>query len=364
MSQKWLFLLFFGYSLFAQNKETSNFSIGVDYYFGTLLRHNKNVAHLVKDHPIGYIISYNHKTYGEKFWQESYNYPDWGVSFIFQDFKTETLGENYGLYGHYNFYLLKRRLLFRIGEGIAYNTNPFDLETNFKNISYGSHLVASTYLMFNYNYENIYRNVGLQAGVSFVHHSNGSFKAPNSGTNVLGFNVGLKYNVNQEENSVYEVSETKKNYSEKIKYNFVFRGGVNEGDFYNLGQSPFYVFTAFADKRLNYQSTIQLGAEFFISEFLKKEIEYRKASFPNSGLTGDEDYKRASVFVGHEFGIGKFAIPTQLGYYIYWPYKYEARAYTRVGVKHYFSEKLFGVATVKTHAFNAEAIEFGIGVRL
>lgn len=364
MSQKWLLLLALcALSLTAQESNTSNFTIGVDYYYGTMLRHNKNVAHLVKDHPIGYIVSYNHKTFGEKYWQQSYNYPDWGVSFIYQDFKTEALGENFGLYGHYNFYFLKRRFMFRIGEGVAYNTNPFDLETNFKNISYGSHLVASTYLMFNYSHENIFRNIGLQAGVSFVHHSNGSFKAPNSGTNILGFNVGLKYNVDEEEKQ-YVTSEIDTDYSEKIRYNLLVRAGVNEGDFYNLGQSPFYVFSAFADKRLNYQSTIQLGVEFFISEFLKKEIEYRKASFPNSGLTGDEDYKRASIFVGHEFRLGKFAIPTQLGYYFYWPYKYETRAYTRVGVKHYFSDKLFGVATVKTHAFNAEAIEFGFGVRL
>jgi len=364
MSQKWLLLLgLVTFSLFSQEKEPSAFSIDAHFYYGTMLRHNKNVGHLVKDHPVGYILAYNHKTFGEKYWQQSYNFPDWGISLIYQDFKNEVLGENLGLYGHYNFYFLNRKLLFRIGEGIAYNTNPFDLETNFKNVSYGSHLLASTYMLFNYHEDDLFEGIGMEAGITFVHHSNGSFKAPNSGTNVLGFTLGMKYNFNEDSSQEQRVGDLPTSYAEPIKFNFLFRGGVNEGDFYNLGQHPFYVFSAYADKRLNYQSTLQLGMEFFISTFLKKEIEYQAAAFPGR-VDPNSDYKRLAVMAGHEFRLGSFAIPTQLGYYVYWPYQYESRVYTRVGVAYYFSERVFGVSTVKTHAFNAEAIEFGLGLRL
>ena len=153
-------------------------------------------------------------------------------------------------------------------------------------------------------------------------------------------------------------------FSEKIKYNFVVLGGLNSGDFYNLGQHPFVIISTFADKRLGYKSTVQLGVEVFFSTFLKKDIEYRSISFPSSGLTGDEDYKRVGVFAGHEFRLGDFAIPTQLGYYVYWPYKYESRVYERIGVKYYLNDQWFGVGNVKVHGANAEAIEFGIGLRL
>ena len=367
MSQKWLLLtLLISLPLFSQEKVGSAFSFDAQYFFGKMLGHNKNVAHLVKGHPNGFILSYNRKTFGEKYWQQSYNYPDWGVSLLFEDFHNPVLGQNIGLYGHYNFYFFNRSLQFRVAEGIAYNTNPFDLETNFKNNAYGSHLVGSTYILFNYYQPNIYKGLGVQAGVSLIHHSNGSFKAPNSGTNVATLNVGLFYDFEDEENpKEYRYEEIdSKTYAEKIKFNFVFRGGVNEGDNINLGQHPFYVFTVFVDKRFNYQSTLQFGVEYFVSKFLQKEIEYRAASFPNSGLKGDEDYNRASIFVGHEFRLGKFAIPSQLGYYVYWPYEYETRTYTRIGVKHYFTDTIFMVGTVKAHAVNAEAIEFGVGIRI
>lgn len=364
MSRILVIFLFFSVTLLAQKEVPANHYWEAQYYYGIMLRHNKNVAHLVTEHPLGFILSYNRKTYGQKYWQQVYNYPDWGVSFLFEDFRNEILGKNYGLYGHYNFYFLNRNLQLRLAQGIAYNTNPFDINTNFKNNAYGTTILISNYLLINYKREMLFKGVGLQAGLSFVHHSNGGFKAPNTGTNVVAFNVGVLYTMDHYVEPEYISEENEKNYSEKLKYNFVLRFGLNEGDFYNLGQQPFLVVSAFVDKRLNYKSTIQLGAEVFFSKFLKKEIEYRSIAFNSSNLTGEEDYKRVGIFAGHEFRLGNFAIPTQLGYYVYWPYKYESRVYTRAGVKYYFAEKIFGMATIKSHAANAEAIEFGMGIRL
>jgi len=364
MSRIVIVILFFSATSIAQNEAHTNYFFDAQFYYGTMLRHNKNVAHLVTEHPYGFILGYSRKTYGNKYWQQAYNYPDWGISFLHQDFNSTALGKNYGLYGHYNFYFLNRSFQLRLAQGIAYNTNPFDLQTNFKNNAYGSSFMASTYLLMNYKRENLFHGVGLQAGLSFVHHSNGSFKAPNAGTNVVAFNVGVVYNVDNEVETAYISEENKKDFSEKIKLNLVARGGLNSGDFYSLGQHPFLVVSVFADKRLGYKSTLQLGSEIFFSTFLKKDIEYRAISFPSSKLSGDEDYKRVGLFAGHEFRLGDFAIPAQFGYYVYWPYEYESRVYERVGVKYYMSDKFFGVATVKVHGANAEAIEFGIGYRL
>ena len=38
--------------------------------------------------------------------------------------KNDILGNNYTLYAHYNFYFLKRNLMLRIGQGLAFKTNP------------------------------------------------------------------------------------------------------------------------------------------------------------------------------------------------------------------------------------------------
>jgi hypothetical protein len=38
--------------------------------------------------------------------------------------------------------------------------------------------------------------------------------------------------------------------------------------------------------------------------------------------------------------------------------------YNRVGLKRYFSDKLYGALTLKSHGAKAEAVELGIGIRL
>ena len=363
MSRIALLVFLFTTSLIFSQEKNKDFFVDANYFYGTILRHNKDISHLVKAHPYGFILGFNRKTYGNESWQQEYNYPDWGFSFVHQNANYDVLGQNYGLYGHFNFYFLKRNLFFRIGQGIAYNTNPFDLETNFKNNAYGTRLLSSTYLMLNYNKQNLFKNFGVQAGIALVHYSNGNFKAPNSSTNAFTLNVGVQYLVS-EKPSEYISDSLPNKITEPIKYNFVLRGGLNESDYLNLGQHPFFVVSAFADKRVSYKSTLQLGADFFYLPFLKEEIEYLSIAFPNMGVEGDEDFKRVGVFAGHELHINKLAIVSQVGYYVYYPYDFEGRTYFRVGLKYYFSEKLFSAITLKSHGAKVEGVEFGVGIRI
>ena len=228
--------------LYAQDEDPKRFSIDANLFYGTILQHNPDISHLITDHPTGVILAYNRKTYGYKDWEARYNYPDWGFSFVYQNMKNETLGDNYGLYAHYNFYFLKRHLMLRIGQGIAYTTNPYDKEFNFRNSAYGSDLLSTTYLMVNYKKENIFKGLGLQAGISLVHYSNANFRAPNTSTNTFAFNIGTNYVFDHKEDTPYIPLTEDKKFTEKIKYNLVFRTGVNESDIIGLGQHPFYIF--------------------------------------------------------------------------------------------------------------------------
>ncbi|MAP55933.1 MAG: deacylase, partial [Altibacter sp.] len=296
-----------------------------------------------------------------------YIYPDWVVTFIYQDLKNPFLGENYSLYGHFNWYFLNRTFTVGIGQGIAYATNPYDPETNFINNAYGSKLLSSTILRANFVKENLFDGFGVQAGVGVIHYSNANFKAPNNSTNTFYFNAGISYQFDHYDFPGYIPlgSWPSSNYAEPIQYNFVVRTGVNEADVNGLGQFPFYTFSLFADKRLNYKSTVQAGVDVFFSHFLIELIRFRSIAFPEDGLTGDEDYRRIGVFVGHELRFSKIAFVSQLGYYAYWPYEFENRVYNRLGLKRYFyNDRIFASATVKAHYAKAEAVEFSIGIRL
>lgn len=355
--------LFISALFFAQEKQNKPFTLESNYYYGSILRHNKDISHLITGHPEGFIVSYNKKTFGAKKWEQLFNYPDWGFSFIFQDTKNESLGKSYGLNAHINFYVLKRNIQLRIGQGIAYNTNPFDIETNFKNNAYGTRLLSSTYAMIHYYKENIFKNIGLKTGITLLHYSNASVKTPNTSTNTMAFNLGLLYSFNQENEPSYS-KDDKEKYSEPLAYNFVLGGGVNEGDYINLGQQPFFVISAFVDKRISNLSSLQGGVDFFYSKSLEKEIEYVSAAFPDSGLTGEEDFKRVGVFLGHELHFGKVGVITQFGYYAYYPYDFEGRFYQHIGLKYKIYNNIFSTVNLKTHGAKAEALEFGIGIRI
>ncbi|WP_299114387.1 acyloxyacyl hydrolase [uncultured Winogradskyella sp.] len=356
-------IILLGLSLFSQDKKALDSYFDLNYFSGNIALHNNDILHLITGHPEGVIFSWNKKTFGNEDWQQRYNYPDYGASFIFQNLRNEVLGENYGLYAHYNFYFFKRNLMLRIGQGLAYNTNPYDKVDNHKNIAFGSHLLSSTYMMVNYKKERLFNRVGIQAGLSLIHYSNANVKAPNTSINTVAFNLGLTYDLD-EENSEYIDNLSDEKFTEHIKYNIAFRTGINQSDVIGSGQFPFYIVSAYADKRLSHVSAIQLGADVFFSKFLEELIYYQSISFPEENVTGDEDYKRVGLFVGHELFINRMSIETQLGYYVYYPFDFEGRTYIRIGLKRYFGKKFFGAMTLKSHGAKAEAVEFGVGVRL
>lgn len=357
-------LIFLCFTCVNAQEEKPPFSLEANLFYGNIAEHNSDVSHLITGHPTGVILSFNQKTFGKNAWESRYNYPDYGASFVYQDFKNEFLSENFGLFAHYNFYFFKRHMMFRIAQGLAYNTTPYDKEKNFRNNAFGTQILSATYLMLNYKKENIINGFGLQAGISLTHYSNANIKAPNSSINSLLFNIGANYVFDYENQPTFIALTEDKKFTEKVKYNFAFRTGLNESDVINSGQYAFYVLSAYGDKRLNRKSAVQVGTDVFFSNFLKTHIRYKSVAFPLDNVSGDEDYRRIGLFIGHELFISKTALITQLGYYVYYPFDFEGRVYNRIGLKRYFGDKFFGALTLKSHGAKAEAVEFGVGIRL
>lgn len=350
---------------FSQKEEVpKKLVIDANQFYGSIVLHNPDISHLITDHPGGIILGLSRKRFGNEEWESLYGYPDTGFSFVYQNMNNSTLGNHFGLYAHYNFYFLKRNLQLRIGQGLAYNTNPYDKTENFRNNAYGSHILASTMIMFNYHKENLIAGLGLKAGISLLHYSNANFKAPNTSTNTMAFNLGVTYDLDSEKSYEFIQPETTEKITEPIRYNFVLRSGANESDIIDSGRYGFLIFSAYADKRLGRKSAVQFGTDVFFSSFLKELIRFQSISFPELNVASDTDYKRVGVFVGHELFVNKMSVIAQLGYYIYYPFDFEGKIYNRIGLKRYFGDKVFGAVTLKSHGAKAETVEFGIGVRL
>ena len=345
-------------------KETTN--IEVSYFHGNILKHTDYITQLITGHPDGVLISVNRQTFGEKEWQQAYNFPDYGVSFQYQDFKNVHLGYAYALGVYYNFYFLKRHLQFRISQGIGYDTHPYDKITNYKNNAFGSSLLSSDLFLLNYKHENLVGRFGIQAGVLFTHFSNGRIKSPNSGINTYAANIGINYNIDEKQ-PIYTHNDTisRKFYREPLRYSLYFRTGVSESPIVGSGQYPFYHIGLAIDKRVGRKSALQVGSDIFFSLYLREFIRYSSEAYPDRPyLDPNTDYKRISLFVGHELFINRLSIETQLGYYVYKPFHYEINYYERLGAKYYLTRKLFTGLALKAHGGRAEAVEFGVGIRI
>ncbi|WP_430399713.1 acyloxyacyl hydrolase [Flavobacterium sp.] len=359
-----LFLLFITIPFLAQEKEYDSY-IEAQFFRGNVYKHTNDIGHLITGHPDGFMLSYNWKTYGKKEWEQVYNYPDYGVSFHYLDFKNQYLGHNVAIGAHYNFYFFKRQLMFRISQGIGMTSNPYDKETNNKNNAFGTKIMDNNYFLLQYKKENIFNKIGFQAGFMLTHFSNGRFKAPNSGINTIALNLGLNYNFSETKQFIKDSLPPKQFYRERIKYNIAFRTGISEGPVPGLGQRQFYHIGLYADKRIGRKSALQLGTDVFFSRYLKDYIEFSSVAFPDKPpVDPNTDYKRIGLFVGHELFINKLSIEAQVGYYVYKPFDYEIDIYQRLGAKYYIYRNLFTGVGLKTHGGRAEAIEATFGIRL
>lgn len=338
--------------------------VDVNVFRGNLMLHSPDLTQLITGHPEGIMVSFFKKTHGHEEWQRAYNFPDYGAYFLYEDFKNEILGKNYAVGAFYKFYFLKRHLTFKVAQGIAMATNPYDKVTNFKNVAFGSRYLANTNFVLNYNKENIIDRFGIQTGFIFTHFSNGRLKSPNSGINTYGITLGINYNLEDVPNKPIDTLAPKINFRERIRYNVVLRTGFNESPNVGSGLKPFYHISAYADKRFNRKSALQFGAELFLTTSNKEYIHFRSISYPEDPVDYNTDYKRVGVFVGHELFINRIAIEAQLGYYVYLPYKFNIPVYDRLGMKYYITKKIFTGLSVKTHGFEAEALELVMGVRL
>lgn len=335
----------------------------LSYLRGTILEHNKQMAHLAESHPKGVLLQYNIQPNSELSWQQRYRFPTYGFSFLYQDFQSPILGEAYAVGAHLNFFAWKRRLQFQISQGIGYVSNPYDKYENPKNNAFGSHFLSSNRFGVAYKPFRVWEHWGVQAGINLQHFSNGRTKFPNSGINSINLAVGLNYNPKPWVEPVRDSVLPK--VTEPLRYWLAVRAGVNEAQIVGLGVDPFVHVGLGVDKRISYSSALQLGVDLFWTQSVDKYIQFMAQGYPDRfGDQADASYFRMGVLAGHEWFFDRFSIETQVGTYLYKDFDYEANVYQRLGFKYYLTPKVFVGASLKSHGMRAEAVEWGGGIRL
>lgn len=336
----------------------------VSLFRGNVLPHTSDLYHL-QGHPEGVILAYNWQTHGSKEWHRTYDNPNYGMYLLYQDFNNRFLGHSWAVGGQFQFFFLNRHLRLTTAAGVAYMNQPYDKVTNSKNKAFGSPLLANINLGLHYQIPLFRSPWTMQAGFLFTHYSNGRTKSPNSGINSYGLNLGLTYSSPKSAEKTIDTSvKDTLNYRQKLHYNVVVRTGVNESSVINSGQYPFLHLGAYVDKRLNRKSGLQLGVDVFLTQSLKDFIRYKSAAFPEDQIDPNTDYRRVGLFAGYEWYINRLSFEAQVGYYVYDRLQNDIPLYDRIGLKYYWTPKVYSSLSLKTHLFLAEAIEWGIGIRL
>ncbi len=350
-----LFILFLGLSseVALAQKEVSPYSIDLNYQWGRVFPF-ENYFTGKKGKVNTFVLGFNKQTFGAKEWERTYNYPNYGVSFVYQSNNQAFLGDVYSLMLHYTHFFFERKLAMKIADGLSYCTNPFVVGTNEENVFITSVLSNGFLFSLQWREENLWKGLGWQAGLSFTHYSNGKIKLENKGLNTWFGHIGLNYSLGVEQKSFITESVSKA-LDKHLHYNFIARGGVNENAS-RTGYDKLYTLSLYADKRLSKKTRIQFGCDYFASDFLKHELE--------ASGRGRYSSKRVGLFVGHDLVFNRFSVPIQIGCYVYNPTSYKKAIYQRVGANYLLNKHLFMSLAVKVHLGSAEALEYGLGLRL
>ncbi|UII32639.1 acyloxyacyl hydrolase [Fulvivirga ulvae] len=358
-----IFCLAFPILGFGQFRNDVNKVISVDYFNGFIFKHKRQIGHLITDHPVGFRVTFDQKSYGAEAWQQRYNFPDAGLTFIYLDYNNERLGKSFGLIPHFSFYFknnkqARSQFKYKIGLGLGYNTNKYDKESNNKNNVLSTDLNFGILFQAEYQRE-LNERLFMNTYLAFTHFSNGSIKKPNSGINVISANLGLSYLINYEPTE-YIYQEEEPVSKSGFGYTLTLSGGMHEYSKIGTGARPFWVVSGLVDKRLNHKSALGVALEWFASLSMKNDIKY------DYRLEGKElpDWNRIGVALSHELFVSDVSLISQAGYYIHDEYDYYGKVYLRLGVRKYFNDKIYSSLVVKSHGAKAEAAEFAIGWRV
>ncbi len=325
---------------------------------GFIIAHSPFMRHLAVSHPTGCELNLQKQTTGKQPWHQLYKFPKVGYSFIYFDFQNPVLGKSYAASTYLNKTLLqtkKGELNYRLGLGIAYLTNVYNQESNYKNSVASSALNATMHTRFEYDYR-FTPKVSLLLALGLNHYSNGATKKPNMGINVPTASIGLNYR------TLADFSTTSSElpaFSPELFYTVSATGGLRQINVLDTKKYLVQSLTISAHKPLNRKSNAVIGLEGFFDRSLKVQQQ------TDTTLTGKPfpDTKKAGVYLGHDLLFGNLTFEMQLGLYVYRPYKAGTFYYERLGLKYHLTPRVFGEIDLKLHGFAADVLEWRLGYK-
>ncbi len=350
-------LLFFCQNASGQAERRPAYTVGGGVFRGFVLKHSASIGHLAVSHPQGFQVFVNRHTFGKKYCQQAYRYPDVGLALTYFDYRNPVLGKSLSLASYLDIPIRRRsraEVMFRLGTGLAYHTNPHDAVTNNSNIALGTPITFTMLGSIRYQFR-ISEQWWSGVALSLTHFSNGAFSKPNTGINIptLDWQIARKIKPVAVEQRVWD--DDKPNYSGIFYYAAAGTGfKVLE---YGGDRFAFVNFHFLAAKRLHVLSALHVGVDAFLDYQLKDYIR-QQAGDAYAG------YQRIGLVVGHELFYDRLSLLTQVGRYVYRPDKgSRPPVYQQYGLRYACTRHLGASMTLNAHLGQAEFVEWGIGFK-
>lgn len=337
-------------------KQPVPFSISLNGYKGSFLT-TVPKAEYVRDSYASFAeVAVMFQSAGTRDWQVRHHYPSWGIALIHGNTGSrEFIGKMTALYLLVELPLVRSNrytLNLRAGAGPGIVDKPYDIVSNPKNTMIGTKLNAFINAGF-INELRISEHVQINAGISFMHLSNGGTTLPNLGLNTPGVTAGLRYSVVPvaTKNTLLKegfTPETVIRVQTAIALRQASRVGGNHY-LINLVQAE-------GGRRINPNHYFGGGLQVTYN----RSLDY----FPLEGPLDPVKKKKLQVglYGSYEHHFGKLSFPFQVGVYIYNKNLYPV-LFQQYGARFQVNKHFDVSMMLKSHLGKADFIHTGIGYK-
>lgn len=329
---------------------------------GFILVHRISIGHLVQGYPVIYELNVSKPTFGNKLWHLENNNPDIGMSLQYIDFRNPgQLGYAIVIAPYIELPLNKKercsRPVLRLCWGPSYLTKKFDISTNHKNIAIGSNFNAFVQFKFFWHLQ-LNRSLRFEPGFAFTHVSNGRYKNPNLGLNVVSLNAGLNYLIPSSAKPLLVKVDSSTQVKSKHEVLALAAIGFNQRQINTKGLKTLLVSVAY-QRNVRNTHKFSAGLDLFYDQNYIIDYENKFQKRPESF-----DKVRVSARVGYSYNVGRISFPIEMGYYIFQKAQPDGVVVSRLGVRYYARNGFICHFGLRTHFAVAYNFEYGLGYRL
>jgi hypothetical protein len=332
------------------------------YNYGFVAPHHDFMSYFITDHVRGYQVNVGIHTFGDKPWHRYFNYPDLGLGFYHSG-----LGNNL-VYGKMNaLYFYTDRMFLnkdnkvnfgnKISLGLSYINKCFNLYENNFDLAIGSKVNA----FIRYEIE-IVAQIGKQTqgklGLGLTHTSNGNFRQPNKGLNIVSSLVSVQYSFSGQYKKVNPIKSTPDTCRHLFSIYTAF--GYKALSRFSNSSYPVYALSVEYGHYISKTGCLGMALTGYKDLSLQKEqhidSKYSASSWDNYRLV---------INLSYEMKMGKLGYVFQPGIYLKNSFRESGNLSNRTGLRYYFKNGLVTGVLIKAHwPAVADVIEWTIGYQL